>query len=362
MTALPAAFLTAIAAIVLSVSSVFAQAPVPTPTPLPADHRPIDFTVNSKWIGAGVSYGPYRDGQSPDGDQPTPDQILEDLRIIEKTWPLIRVYGSAKVSPDILRLIREHKLPIKVMLGAWIGGEVTFGPDGKVAGIVQNELDANRAEVAAAIKLANEYPDIVIAVNIGNETQVWWSAHRVTPEILINYIRQTRKAIKQPVTTADDWSYWIDPRSAEVAREIDFIGFHGYGLWTGYQLEQALPWLKSKYFEAQALHPRHTIAITETGWATQYNPDEELQGRLIKGTPGESQQVKYYDMFTTWARHNKVPYFYFSAFDENWKGGPDPREVEKHWGVYNTDRSPKPVMRQPRMSPPAKNAPSSQTR
>ena len=343
------------AAFLLVVTSAFAQNPVATPTPLPADHRPINFTINGTWIGGGVSYGPYRDGQSPDGDQPTRDQILEDLRIIEKTWPLIRLYGSVKVSGDVLSLIREHKLPIKVMLGAWVGGEVTFGPDGKVTGVVQNELEANRAEVAAAIRLANLYPDVVIAVNIGNETQVWWSAHRITPEILVDYIRQVRTAIKQPVTTADDWSYWIDPRSAQVAREIDFIGFHGYGLWTGHQLEQALPWLKAKYYEAQVVHPHHTIAITETGWATDYNPGEELQARLVKGTPGEAGQVEYYNTFTAWAKHNRIPYFYFSAFDENWKGGPDSREIEKHWGVYNADRSPKAAMRQPHKAAPARS-------
>ena len=35
--------------------------------------------------------------------------------------------------------------------------------------------------------------------------------------------------------------------------------------------------------------------------------------------------------------------FYFEAFDEKWKGGQHPAEVEKHWGVYRSDRTPKPA-------------------
>jgi exo-beta-1,3-glucanase (GH17 family) len=36
--------------------------------------------------------------------------------------------------------------------------------------------------------------------------------------------------------------------------------------------------------------------------------------------------------------------FYFEAFDEPWKGGADPRDVEKHWGLYNENRTPKAAM------------------
>jgi Glycosyl hydrolases family 17 len=38
--------------------------------------------------------------------------------------------------------------------------------------------------------------------------------------------------------------------------------------------------------------------------------------------------------------------FVFEAFDEAWKGSPDPAEPEKHWGLFHADRSPKPVARE----------------
>ena len=36
--------------------------------------------------------------------------------------------------------------------------------------------------------------------------------------------------------------------------------------------------------------------------------------------------------------------FVFEAFDEPWKGSEDPLEPEKHWGLFNVDRTPKLVM------------------
>ena len=36
--------------------------------------------------------------------------------------------------------------------------------------------------------------------------------------------------------------------------------------------------------------------------------------------------------------------FIFEAFDEPWKGSPDPMEPEKHWGIFTVERKPKLVM------------------
>jgi exo-beta-1,3-glucanase (GH17 family) len=46
-----------------------------------------------------------------------------------------------------------------------------------------------------------------------------------------------------------------------------------------------------------------------------------------------------------WARQTQTTVFWFEAFDEPWKGNPaDPLGAEKHWGIFNVDRSPKQVM------------------
>jgi hypothetical protein len=45
-----------------------------------------------------------------------------------------------------------------------------------------------------------------------------------------------------------------------------------------------------------------------------------------------------------WTREAGLLCFVFEAFDEPWKGSPDPLEPEKHWGLFTVDRRPKQVM------------------
>ena len=52
----------------------------------------------------------------------------------------------------------------------------------------------------------------------------------------------------------------------------------------------------------------------------------------------------FYNRINKWAIKNKIQIF-FEAFDEKWKGGEHPNEVEKHWGLFNSDRTPKYIIK-----------------
>ena len=143
------------------------------------------------WIGNAISYGPHRDGQRPGGPDPTADQIREDMRLMLTHWNLLRVYGAIGASETVLEVIQEEKLDMKVMLGVWIA---------------QDGEEANQKEIAAAIRLVNTYSDIIISVSVGNETQVYWSAHKNPLDELIGYVRQVRAAVTVPVTRFLLWS------------------------------------------------------------------------------------------------------------------------------------------------------------
>jgi exo-beta-1,3-glucanase (GH17 family) len=55
----------------------------------------------------------------------------------------------------------------------------------------------------------------------------------------------------------------------------------------------------------------------------------------------EENQAIYFQDLMTWADKERILVFFFEAFDETWKGSPEPLEPEKHWGVYKIDRTPK---------------------
>jgi exo-beta-1,3-glucanase (GH17 family) len=300
--------------------------------------REFDSYLDGKWIGNAISYGCYRKGQAPGIKGPSESEILEDLKIIVDYWNLIRVYGSDDDSERILKVIKDNKLPIRVMLGVWLEDE-TKSP---------NRKHENIKQVMNAIRLGNQYSDLISAISVGNETQVYWSAHRLETSHLINYLRTVRNNTRVPVTTADDYNFWNKPESKSVASEVDFIVVHIYPLWNGKTLANSIEWMNNIFYnEIKKFHSDKTLVLGEIGWATDYDSTrtgDGEQGSLIKGEVGYAAQEKFLMKLSEWIDQNKVTTFLFEAFDEPWKGGGEtsgPREIEKHWGVFYENRTAK---------------------
>ncbi|MBI5168388.1 MAG: hypothetical protein HZA61_02770 [Candidatus Eisenbacteria bacterium] len=315
----------------------------PFPRQQPFVVRPLALESGGRWIGDAVAYGPHRDGQRPRGVEPTVAQVREDLRLLSKDWHLLRIYGAIGTGDTVLRAIREEKCGTKVVLGLWLDAEERRDSTGRVVERFPKARAANRRDVERAIQHARHHPDLVAAITVGNETQVYWSANRLPAETVIAYIREVRARTRVPVSTADDFNFWNKAESRAIAAECDFVFTHLHPLWNGQQLEEALPWIERNLAEIRAVHPDREVVIGETGWATMHN-DQGDQGKLMKGAVGEREQAEFYRALRAWIARTRVPTFVFEAFDENWKGSPDPAEVEKHWGLYRADRTPKLAM------------------
>ena len=196
----------------------------------------------------------------------------------------------------------------------------------------------NAQELARGIGLAREYEDVVVAVNVGNEALVEWNDHMVSVENVIAYVRQVKDAIRQPVTVADNYVWWIEDGAA-LAAEVDFLGVHTYPQWEEKTIDEALGYTIENMAGVQAAHPGKPLAILEAGWTTIAIEFGERAN--------EADQARYFDDMDQWAADNNVTVFFFEAFDEPWKGNPDqPLGAEKHWGLFNVDRTPKKVMQQ----------------
>ena len=80
--------------------------------------------------------------------------------------------------------------------------------------------------MAAAIALANRYPDTIDRVIVGNEVLL----RRDLPvEELIADIDAVRRAVKQPVTYADVWDFWR--QFPQVAPHVDIVTIHLLPYW-----------------------------------------------------------------------------------------------------------------------------------
>lgn len=302
----------------------------------------------------GVCYSGFRTGQQPGhGDtaiNPSEAEILEDLHILSRDghFGLIRTYDAKVNTETALRLIQSHNLRLKVMVGAWLNAEI---PNTNCAWLrtphSKEVLEANKVEnareIERAIRLARQYPDVVVAVAVGNEALVDWNDHLVPVEAVIGYVRQVKQSISQPMTVADNCFWWAK-HGAALAKELDFVSIHTYAQWEGQDIDTAMAYTISNLQDVRNALPHSRLAITEAGWATiasEFGP-----------RASEEKQARYFRDLFAWADKMNITTFFFEAFDEDWKGNPqDPLGAEKHWGLFTVDRKPKQAMRELQQSP-----------
>jgi exo-beta-1,3-glucanase (GH17 family) len=290
--------------------------------------------------GRAICYSGYRHGQSPgDRSYPSLAEIREDLRILQPHWTLLRLYDCSPHAERVLEVIRRDGMPFQVMLGAYLGAEMNnFGcPWG--ATYTEEQLEAstaeNEAEVGRLIALAGAYPDIVFSVAVGNEATVDWTDHFVPVNRMLDHVRRVKAQVKQPVTFCENYVPWQHKLKA-LAAELDFISLHTYPVWEYKQVHEALDYTRDNWDSVARLYPDKPVIITEAGWATNSNG----RGIAPHNTSQDLQAIYLRDL-VQWTDEAGILCFVFEAFDEPWKGSPDPMEPEKHWGLYTVDRQPK---------------------
>ncbi|HYD31547.1 MAG TPA: glycoside hydrolase [Azospirillaceae bacterium] len=272
-----------------------------------------------------VSFAPFRDGQSPlTKVYPTREQIDEDLRVIKDQVAGVRTYTSLEGMQHVPELAGKYGL--KVTQGAWLG----------------RRLDLNENEIASVIELANKHPDTITRVVIGNEVLL---RKDLTPEQLKGYIRRVKAAVKQPVTYADVWEFWL--KYPEIAQEVDFVTIHLLPYWedipvgTGDAAERVL----DAWEEIHRAFPDKPILVGEAGWPTAGRTRGPAETGLI-------EKARFVSLFTNLAAKHDFDYNLIEAFDQNWKAKLE-GTVGGHWGLYSVDRKAKfdlsaPVVDNPR--------------
>ncbi len=287
-----------------------------------------------------ICYSGYRENQDPHQDiHPSDEDVLEDLRIISKHFKYIRMYNPYTHAQTVLRVIRAHHIPLKVMIGVEPLGEIS-NPDCPWGGLhsdeaIQKHKRYNYQQLDQLIDLANEYQDIVLALSVGNENTASWHPNKMDPLTLRDHVLYVKSKTNALVTFCEGAWEWRNHCQA-LADVVDFISIHVYPLWHKIPLKDAIPMTIKEYEDTIKTYPSKSVIFTEFGWTTsagnQMDPEQT----------NEANQKLYLDALNDWSIQHHVTMFVFEAFDEPWKGGTDPSEPEKHWGIYHVNRTPKP--------------------
>lgn len=326
--------------------------------------RPKELTINLREcqdchvitnFGA-IAYSPYRDGQSPKEEALRAtteeeragktvislEQLEEDLEQVVKLTPAIRVYH---INEDYLRIAK--KVGLKVHYGVYIGEDRSIVSD----------------DIQAFIEHANkpEYYDVILSLFVANESTWLHQYTQVgTPddnnhEDLVDLIIHVREETEHryPVTTGDLIHNTGSPGFNEsdyvtLARNADFLVDHIYGWWDNQGVDFSHPISPAvshliALFDAQkskATKLGTTFLVGEFGW-----PTAGIRNAPAHVIGDEDRQAIYLnDVFAVFNdpeliqnRQELLKSVAFSVFDEMWKPG----EIERSWGIYHSDGTPK---------------------
>lgn len=261
-----------------------------------------------------VSYAPYY------GKDQTPfkvgtiipkTQIDHDLKRIASQSECVRIYSVGQGLDYVPEA--AQKLGLKVLVGAWIGWTAAD----------------NEKEIKLATALANQYPDTVKALIIGNEVLL---RGEQTEDAMVAYLAKAKQLTKVPVTYADVWEFWL--KHSKLEQSVDFVTIHLLPYWENdpQSVDQSIAHANNVMTKLDAAFEK-SILIGETGW-----PSLGRQRGL--STPGQLNQARYIRAFLREAHQKQWNYNLIEAFDQPWK-----RELEGtvggFWGIYDTSLNPK---------------------
>lgn len=332
-----------------------------------------------------ICYGGYRTNTRE--KQPTIAEIKEDLKLLEAiNIKVLRTYNVhyEEVS-NLLKAItalkkEDPKFEMYLMLGAWIDCKNAWT---ELPPIHNEESERNAIEIEEAVRLTNQYPDIVKIIAVGNEAMVKWAtSYYVTPNIIlkwVNHLQDLKKQNKLPksvwITSSDNFASWgggaVEYHVEELKQliqAVDYISMHTYPMhdthyhpvfWGIKESEQKLSekekidaaMLRSRDYTIsqyesvvkymQSIGVNKPVHIGETGWATQSNEHYGVEGS--KATD-EYKSAQFYNLMREWTNKKGISCFYFEAFDENWKDAQNPKGSENHFGLINLQNEAKYVL------------------
>ncbi len=335
-----------------------------------------DILGNPNYLA--VCYGGYRTNTRD--VQPTMVQIKEDLKILSAlNIKIIRTYNvHLEEVSNLLKAIKElkeedAKFEMYVMLGAWIDCKNAWTdkiPDHNI------ESERNAKEIETAIKLANQYPEIVKIIAVGNEAMVKWATnYYVQPSVILKWVNHLQELKMQNklskdlwITSSDDFASWGGGDKSYQTKEledlikaVDYVSMHTYPyhnshynpeFWKVPSKESSLSDIEKvdaamkraqEFAEMQynnvkdyvkSISPNKPIHIGETGWASS---SDGFYGSEGSKASDEYKQALYYNSMRKWTDKQKISCFFFEAFDENWKDKANIKGSENHFGLFTID-------------------------
>ncbi len=254
----------------------------------------------------GLCFSGYLDGQGPDlKTQLTRAQLRDRMALLQGSTHWVRTFSCTdgnELSPSVAR-----ELGFKTLVGAWLG----------------DDRQTNERELRALVQLAEAGQVDVAAV--GNEVLL---REDLSEDELLEAIAKVKGALPNtPVGYVD--AYYLFTQHPRLVDACDVLLINCYPFWEECSVEHALAYMKEMVERVRRVAKGKRIIITETGWPS----DGTAVG---DGVPSVRNALLYALNTFAWTQEEGLELFYFSAFDETWKAGPE-GGCGPHWGFWDKE-------------------------
>ncbi|WP_020663192.1 glycosyl hydrolase family 17 protein [Amycolatopsis benzoatilytica] len=173
--------------------------------------------------------------------------------------------------------------------------------------------DQFRWEVSALENLIRAFgSDWINTVSVGYETLY---GNQLRPHVLAEMIYEVKGMVQikyradVPVGTSEPWTSWVDGANAGVSGVCDFVGLNVFPHRQGKPIDQGLTTLQHAVYATREATSGKPLVVTETGWPSAGPTFGEAVASL-------ENQEKYFNEAVPWLLQEKIPYVWFSGWDE----------------------------------------------
>ena len=224
------------------------------------------------WSGklGGISYNPSGIFDQKTFAQPVPESVIRaDMKQLSTLTSRIRTYSVSRGLDRVPYIAKEFGL--KVTLGIWLSDDRLL----------------NESELARAIEVVRDNPDVIDRVIVGNETLL---RGELTASDVVAYMHRVSNAIANPnveVGTAEVWSVWL--KYPTLAQGSAFVGIHLLPYWEGIASSQSMGYITDRVAMIQKAFPDKKIVIAEAGWPSEGRVKTRLRSVGVDGSVFRSQ-------------------------------------------------------------------------
>jgi exo-beta-1,3-glucanase (GH17 family) len=249
--------------------------------------------------------------------------------VVDKTqW--VRTFGTLNNGlPYVNKYMKQSSNSLRTLIGVYIS----------------TDAGSNTAQINGLATIIDNSPAKPDLIAVGNE----WQNLEVPETVISQAIDDVRallasKNVRIPVGTVEVFGRTL---SASLLNKLDFVGFNSYpGVFNTTATNDMIGELATNYNTAAAANPSLLVLFTESGaphdggaYKIPYIGGAQTQ------TANSEKAAAYLSDFIDYQHSNNLPWFWFSAFDENCKSDgyiagdndKDYLKIEKYFGLMNAD-------------------------